>query len=122
LAQRLVRKLCPHCARPHRDAAHWASRFRNEVRGIAALGPPDIREARGCGECGGLGFAGRATIAEILLVNADIHRLILSATSDSQIDDAARKIGMISIYETGAAKVWRGETTIDEVLRATRME
>jgi general secretion pathway protein E len=122
LAQRLVRNLCPHCARPHRDAAHWASRFRNDVRNIAALGPPDIREARGCGECGGLGFAGRATIAEILLVNADIHRLILSATSDSQIDDAARKMGMISIYETGVAKVWRGETTIDEVLRATRME
>jgi general secretion pathway protein E len=122
LAQRLVRKLCPHCARPHQDATHWASRFRNDVRGIAALAPPDIREARGCGECDGLGVAGRATIAEILLVNADIHRLILSATSDSQIDDAARKMGMISIYETGAAKVWRGETTIDEVLRATRME
>ena len=86
-----------------------------------ALGPPDIRQARGCSECGGLGFTGRATIAEILLVNADIHRLILSGTSESQIDDAARKMGMISMYETGAAKVWRGETTIDEVLRATRM-
>jgi general secretion pathway protein E len=122
LAQRLVRNLCPYCARPHPEAAHWTSRFRKDVQGIAALGPPNIREARGCSKCGGLGFAGRATIAEILLVNADIHRLILSATSDSQIDDAARKMGMISMYETGAAKVWRGETTIDEVLRATRME
>jgi general secretion pathway protein E len=89
---------------------------------IAALGPPDLRDACGCDKCGGLGFAGRATIAEILLVNGDIRRLILSATSDNQIDDAARKMGMISMYETGAAKVWRGETTIDEVLRATRME
>ena len=120
LAQRLVRNLCPYCARPHPDAAHWTSRLR-DVQGIAALGPPDIRQARGCSECGGLGFTGRATIAEILLVNADIHRLILSGTSESQIDDAARKMGMISMYETGAAKVWRGETTIDEVLRATRM-
>jgi general secretion pathway protein E len=122
LAQRLVRNLCPYCARPHPEAAHWTSRFRKDVQGIAALGPPNIREARGCSKCAGLGFAGRATIAEILLVNTDIHRLILSATSDSQIDDAARKMGMISMYETGAAKVWRGETTIDEVLRATRME
>jgi general secretion pathway protein E len=122
LAQRLVRNLCPHCAQAHQDAAHWANRLRNDVRGIAALGPPNIREAHGCAECGGLGFAGRATVAEILLVNADIHRLILSATSDNQIDDAARKTGMTSMYETGAAKVWRGETTIDEVLRATRME
>jgi general secretion pathway protein E len=122
LAQRLVRNLCPHCAQAHQDAAHWANRLRNDVRGIAALGPPNIREAHGCAECGGLGFAGRATVAEILLVNADIHRLILSATSDNQIDDAARKTGMTSMYETGAAKVWRGETTIDEVLRATRVE
>jgi general secretion pathway protein E len=122
LAQRLVRKLCPHCARPHQDAEHWAGRFRKDAHDIAALGPPDIREARGCSECGCLGFAGRATIAEILLVNADIRRLILSATSDSQIDEVARNMGMISMYETGVAKVWRGETTIDEVLRATRME
>ena len=122
LAQRLVRNLCPHCARAHQDAAHWANRFRKDVQGIAAIGPPNIREARGCSQCGGLGFAGRATIAEILRVNADIHRLILSATSDSQIEDAARKMGMINMYENGAAKVWRGETTIDEVLRATRME
>jgi general secretion pathway protein E len=122
LAQRLVRKLCPHCARLHPDAAHWASRFHDDVRGIAALGPPDIREARGCSECSGLGYAGRATIAEILRVDTDIRRLILSGTSDSQIDDVARRMGMISMYESGVAKVWRGETTIDEVLRATRME
>jgi len=122
LAQRLVRNLCPHCKRPHQDAEHWVSRLRKDLHDIAALGPPDLREACGCDKCGGLGFAGRATIAEILLVDGDIRRLILSATSDNQIDDAARKMGMISMYETGAAKVWRGETTIDEVLRATRME
>jgi general secretion pathway protein E len=122
LAQRLVRNLCPHCKRPHQDAEHWVSRLRKDLHDIAALGPPDLRDACGCDKCGGLGFAGRATIAEILLVNGDIRRLILSATSDNQIDDAARKMGMISMYETGAAKVWRGETTIDEVLRATRME
>ena len=45
----------------------------------------------------------------------------LAEFSDAEIDAAARAGGMVNMYETGAAKVWRGETTIDEVLRATRM-
>jgi general secretion pathway protein E len=121
ISQRLVRRLCPHCSRPHKDASYWMDEFNKGVRGIAALGPSDIRQAHGCSECDGLGFSGRSTIAEILLVDAEIHRLMLSATSDTQIDGTARKLGMISMYEIGAVKVWQGHTTIEEVLRAVRM-
>ena len=92
-----------------------------ELSGVAALERPDIRQPRGCGECGGSGFSGRTTIAELLLVGADIHRLILQAASDAEIDAAARAGGMTSMYESGIAKAWRGETTVEEVLRATRM-
>ena len=45
---------------------------------------------------------------------------MLSGASDAQIEDAARASGMHSMYETGLAKVWKGETTVEEVLRATR--
>jgi general secretion pathway protein E len=121
VAQRLVRKLCRHCAREHGQAGHWASELARTVPGIEAFGRPNIREARGCPECSGAGFSGRSTIAEVLLIDNEFHGLILSNASDDQVNKAARARGMLSMYETGAAKIWRGETTIDEVLRATRM-
>ncbi|MES5488365.1 GspE/PulE family protein [Bradyrhizobium sp. INPA03-11B] len=121
LAQRLVRKLCPHCARPHRDAEYWAERLSNDTRNRSIGERLNIREPTGCSECAGHGFIGRSTIAEILVVDAPVHRHILSATSDMQISDFARTTGMISMYENGVTKVRRGETTIDEVLRATRV-
>jgi general secretion pathway protein E len=45
----------------------------------------------------------------------------LAKASDNQLEKAARGQGMRSMYETGAFRVWQGETTMDEVLRATRM-
>lgn len=121
LAQRLVRRLCAQCSRPHDGADHWAQSIARNVPQVEALGPPDIRQPRGCVECSGTGYSWRTTIAELLLVNTDIHRLILSATPDARIDEAAREKGMTSMYASGARKVWRGETTVEEVLRATRM-
>jgi general secretion pathway protein E len=121
VAQRLVRKLCRHCAREHDQADYWAKELARTVPGIETRGPPNVREACGCTECGGVGFAGRSTIAEILLIDGEFHHLILSNASDSQVSTAARARGMINMSEMGAAKIWQGETTVDEVLRATRM-
>jgi len=121
LAQRLVRRLCQNCARKHRQAAHWESELARTVPNIASSGTPNICEAHGCEKCSGVGFVGRSTIAEILPVDADFHHLILSNASDVQVEAAARDRGMINMYGMGAIKVWCGETTIDEVLRATRM-
>lgn len=121
LAQRLVRRLCRHCSMPHDCSVTWTTNLSQRARGIEKHGPPDIRQARGCTECDGSGFSGRSTIAELLLVSPDIQAGILSMKSDSEIDATARQSGMVSMYESGAGKVWRGETTIEEVLRATRM-
>ena len=121
VAQRLVRKLCRHCACEHGQADQWASELARTVPGIEAFGRPNIRQACGCPECDGAGFSGRSTIAEVLLIDNEFHGLILSNASDDQVNKAARARGMLSMYEMGAAKIWRGETTIDEVLRATRM-
>jgi general secretion pathway protein E len=121
VAQRLVRKLCRHCARAHDQADYWVTELARTVPGIETCGAPTILAARGCGECGGTGFSGRSTIAEMLLIDDELHHLMLSSASDSRINTAARARGMINMYEMGAAKVWRGETTVDEVLRATRM-
>src|SRR5207245_1692110 len=88
--------------------------FPHALRAIRADGAPNIREARGCSQCGGTGFAGRSTITEILLVDDTLHQLILSNASDGQIHQAARERGMASMSEMGAVKVWQGVTTIEE--------
>jgi general secretion pathway protein E len=119
VAQRLVRKLCPVCSCEHENASYWSSNIARHSPAVRELGLAQIRQARGCGECNGTGFSGRTTIAEILLLNPELHRLILSRAPDAEIDAAARQGGMATMYETGAAKAWQGETTIEEVLRAT---
>jgi general secretion pathway protein E len=121
IAQRLVRKLCPHCAAPHYQADYWRDACARAVPEIEALGAADIRQPQGCGRCGHVGFSGRSTIAEMLLINDACQSRVLSKSSDAVIEREARERGMSSMYEMGMQKVWRGETTVDEVLRATRM-
>jgi general secretion pathway protein E len=120
LAQRLVRRLCPRCATAHDNAEHWQREIGKHASDRGRLGAARIRQAKGCTACGNSGFAGRTTIAELLPVAPEIQQLVLSGASDTQIEDAARAGGMQSMYEAGLAKVWKGETTIEEVLRATR--
>ncbi|WP_434880490.1 GspE/PulE family protein [Bradyrhizobium sp. HKCCYLRH3061] len=121
IAQRLVRKLCRHCSGEHPQAAYWAASFERSDIDLRALGNPDIRQPQGCEDCGHAGFSGRSTIAEMLVVDDACQSLILARAADAAIERAARERGMQSMYEMGVRKVWRGETTIDEVLRATRM-
>ncbi len=119
LAQRLVRRLCTHCATPHTAAAQWVERL---CDADFAQYPQRLMQAGGCALCRKTGYAGRSTIAELLVVKTNIHRLICEAAPETAIDEAARKNGMQSLYYDGMAKAWRGETSIDEVLRVTRME
>jgi general secretion pathway protein E len=121
LAQRLVRKLCQHCSKQHSRAEQLAQSILQRIPEVTSLGRPDIRQPRGCRECGDIGYAGRTTIAELLLVHAEIHRLILTGAPDTQIEARAIGGGMSSLYAAGARKVWRGETTAEEVLRVTRI-
>jgi general secretion pathway protein E len=121
LAQRLVRRLCRRCSRPHENADYWVRELAKSLEHAEQLGAPAIRQARGCAQCGQSGFSGRTTIGELLLVDGDIQRLVASTAADAELERVARAAGMRSMYEIGAAKVWTGETTIEEVLRAARV-
>jgi general secretion pathway protein E len=120
LAQRLVRRLCRACCARHDEAEHWVTEIGRLVSAVHELGPADLRKPVGCGACGHTGYAGRTTIAELMVIDAEIERLILAAASDADLELAARSRGMLTMYETGMAKVWSGTTTIDEVLSVTR--
>jgi general secretion pathway protein E len=119
LAQRLVRRLCPHCSQPLDARGQWRERLSGEA---FARGPDRLSAPVGCGHCRNSGYSGRSTIAELLILDEPFRRLVCESASDSTLTTAAREAGMTTMYQCGMAKAWRGETTVDEVLRVTRVD
>ena len=119
LAQRLVRRLCPNCESPLETREQWRARLAAEP---FAKGPERLRAPAGCPHCRNSGYSGRSTIAELLVMNDQLQRLVCESAPELALEAAARDAGMTTIYQCGMAKAWRGETSVDEVLRATRMD
>jgi general secretion pathway protein E len=118
LAQRLVRRLCPACAAPLDARDQWLDQISPEIRVNA---PERLMQPKGCPQCLNLGYSGRSTIAELLLLNEPLRRLVCRSVSDEELEAAARESGMMTMYQCGMTKAWRGETSVDEVLRVTRV-
>ncbi len=114
LAQRLVRKLCDDCKRPAPAAPELQRRF--------GLDCDTIWHAAGCPVCRNSGYRGRQAIAEFLTPDAEIERLIFARAGQAEIEQAAVAAGMKTMLRTGMAAVARGETTIEEILRAVKAE
>jgi len=121
LAQRLVRVLCPECKRPVADAA-VAEAAEAEIRKVVGSDVPvHVHEPVGCVRCRYTGYAGRTGIFEMLVVNEDIRTLVLRRASATEISQKARGSGMRPMREDGLLKVANGLTTMEEVLRVTRV-
>jgi general secretion pathway protein E len=119
LAQRLVRRLCPHCAKPLETSDQWRSQLACET---FVKEPERLSGPCGCAHCRNLGYSGRSTIAELLVMNDRLQRLVCESAPDSVLEAAAREAGMSTMYQCGMQKAWSGETSVDEVLRVTRMD
>jgi general secretion pathway protein E len=119
VAQRLVRRLCPACSAPHEAAGPSAEHILRAEPWLEALGAPDLRRPIGCEKCQGSGYRGQISIAEMLCVDTPIRDAILRASSGTEIEALARRNGARSLYGDGAARAWRGTTSIEEVLRVT---
>ena len=119
IAQRLVRRICHQCRRPHPLSDDMIHEL-----GIASLAKPGdgLYEAVGCDACGATGYAGRLCVTEILTVNDAIKSTILKNASEADIARAAIEGGMRTMYRDGMVKALAGETTVEEVLRVTREE
>jgi general secretion pathway protein E len=114
LAQRLVRKLCDDCKRPGPVPAALKERFGLQV--------DTMFHAVGCPACRNTGYKGRQAIAEFLTPDAAIERLLFARAGQAEIEAAAVEGGMLTMLQTGLAAVSRGETTIEEILRAVKAE
>jgi type IV pilus assembly protein PilB len=119
MAQRLVRVICENCKRPKNftptelkeaglDPAAWA----NVV----------LSEGAGCLECSGTGFHGRTAICELLDLTDRIREMIVDRRPTSEIKRIAREEGMITLRESGLAKIRAGLTTVKEINKVTFVE
>jgi type II secretory ATPase GspE/PulE/Tfp pilus assembly ATPase PilB-like protein len=119
IAQRLVRRLCTHCARP---GPVTAVKLRDTLT-ILGLDPAEAEHVHelaqpvGCDRCRGSGYRGRVGLFEILRPNDELHDLIVKRESSRVLDRCARAHGMRTLQQSGWAKVKAGLTTLDEVLR-----
>jgi len=116
LAQRLVRRICPHCRR-----AVTASEQLLEESGLspALYGDHEFFEGSGCLECNGTGFRGRMAISELLTLTDRIRELILDRRPGAEIRRAAKEDGMRFLRESALEKALGGWTTLREINRFT---
>ncbi len=122
MAQRLVRKLCPSCSRPFEES-HLAQHPRELAVPSERSGPAlsNRRVAVGCSACGNVGYLGRTTISELLVIDDELRHVVGRRSDDQRMmEQLARNGGFRSLYEDGLLKVEAGETSLEEVLRVTR--
>jgi len=112
VAQRLMRRLCPKCRKPSTEA------LPERVARFVPAGTP-LFQGVGCADCAQTGYRGRFSIMEVLTVNGEIERRIGQGATAEQIAEAARSIGMRSLWDSGLRHVLSGETTLVELLRVT---
>jgi general secretion pathway protein E len=119
LAQRLVRRLCPHCKTPVQPKPELL-----QSSGLGRFIQPGaaIYEARGCEHCRGTGYQGRTGIHELLVVDETMRSAILQGRDASALHQLAVQAGMYTLYEDGLRKIAAGVTNLDEVLRVTQDE
>lgn len=116
VGQRLVRKLCLSCRQPHVLEAEYLEKIGFPV---ASLEGGTIYGAGGCEKCRSTGFSGRGGIFEVLNVTEQIEALVVARSASNIIKHQATKDGMSTLRDDGWAKVIKGVTTVEEVLRVT---
>ena len=114
LAQRLVRRLCPHCRAPREADPLAAQMMGREFAGL-------LYKAVGCARCNHTGYAGRIGVYEAVTIDDELRRLIGINADEDALAQAAFA-GRERLSDSARACVARGETTLEEALRVTRQE
>ena len=116
LAQRLVRRICPHCAEPY--AVDGAS-LRKLGFPVNAQDTVQLKRGKGCLQCRNTGYLGRLGIFEIFPMSDQMKKLISAKAHDSELRQTAIREGMTTLREDAWRKVLAGMTTVEEALRVT---
>jgi type II secretory ATPase GspE/PulE/Tfp pilus assembly ATPase PilB-like protein len=114
LAQRLVRRLCPHCKVP-REITEDDKRS----LGIPLDIPGTPYSVKGCDRCRGTGFSGRLAIYEVILLTPAMQELVAHSAPAPKMREQAFRDGYVPMRTYGWYKVMQGMTTIEEVISVT---
>ncbi len=121
MAQRLVRKLCPHCKEAYEateaELAYLKGAYDESKYSDRA---PILYKPVGCKFCKHVGYLGRTGIFEIFRMSNQIKNLIMTTTSLHVIRAQARREGMVTLWESAVKKVLNGTTSLAEALRVVR--
>ena len=116
MAQRLVRRLCPHCKRPVQlRADDVPTDFP-----LDKVSPEGLFEPVGCRTCRQIGYSGRMGIYELMVTTDDVRQLAHDRASSWKVKQAAMRQGMQTLRQDGWNKVLAGSTTIEEIARVTK--
>ena len=115
-AQRLVRKLCSHCATQRPASADELAMLRAACVVSSGAPPPLVGEAAGCPACLGRGFSGRIPLFEAITMSDTTRALVRAGFDEPALNRAALREGAQNLLTHGLLMVLTGETTVAEVL------
>jgi general secretion pathway protein E len=119
LAQRLVRRICPHCKEAIDPPAELLDQLGDECTLPAH---PQFYQGRGCSRCMNIGYWGRCGIYELLPVDETVRGLLMQDKDATTIKQAAMRQGMQTLRAAGVTRALEGVTTLEEILRVTQEE
>ncbi|MHC4201416.1 MAG: GspE/PulE family protein [Planctomycetota bacterium] len=116
-AQRLVRRLCAECNGTSTPTEEQMQEWGFTEEEIASK--PTLREPKGCGRCGDVGYKGRLPLLETLPLDQELREIIVKGGSAVAIKQKALEQGMMTLRRVGILNAIAGNTSIDEVLSIT---
>ncbi|MFA5118661.1 MAG: GspE/PulE family protein [Candidatus Omnitrophota bacterium] len=114
MAQRLVRKICDVCKEPYQP-----SQVILEKWGLTKIPNVTLYHGKGCDNCKGTGYRGRAGIFELMVISDEMREMIVQQASALALRKKAQENGMKLLGEDGLTKVLAGMTTIEEISRVS---
>lgn len=118
IAQRLIRKICNNCKTSYQlTKAEYKSLLETIPSKLLENNAETFYRGQGCPQCNQTGYQGRISINEVLVTNDAVKESILKRESSNKIKQVAVANGMTTMLEEGFQKVFKGVTTIEEILR-----
>jgi general secretion pathway protein E len=113
VAQRLVRKICPHCKKVRNLSKDECDYLQLPEKSYA------VWEGEGCKECRGTGYKGRSGLFEVMDMNERLKALVSGSVELAVVVNASRQEGLVSLREIAIQKMLEGVTTYEEVISMT---
>ena len=116
VAQRLVRRICGNCKTEHTYLPEELKALGGDAKEFEGI---KFFKGKGCDQCAGSGYKGRAGLYEVMSLSPELRRMILRGASTAELQEQAVKEGMLTLRMDGLVKIKKGVTTLEEVVKET---